>query len=101
MDALTALTATYGSKCRARIELSEIAIHLQWRSANLYSVKDIIECKQLTKGRQLQKQFNYVFGLFDIHDSGLVSKSDIYYYLMKIKDIVSAQLDFSLIKDFD
>jgi Ca2+-binding EF-hand superfamily protein len=47
------------------------------------------------------KQYDKVFTLFDIHNSGLVSKSDISFYLLKIKDIVSAQLDFSLIEDFD
>lgn len=60
-----------------------------------------MQCKAVTSKRHLGKQFERVFSLFDLHESGLVSKSDISFYLLQIKDIVSAELDFSLIKDFD
>ena len=49
----------------------------------------------------MEKQFASVFALFDVHETGLVRKLEIAYELLQIKDIVSAHLDFSLIKDFE
>lgn len=51
--------------------------------------------------RELSKQFDKVFQLFDIHESGLVSKCEIAYVLLQIKDIVSAEMDLSSIPEFD
>jgi len=39
--------------------------------------------------------------LFDINGTGLVSKSEIAYNLLQIKDIVSDKLDLTLIENFE
>ena len=62
---------------------------------------DLVACKRGLCDRELSKQFEMVFQLFDIHSCGLVSKSDIAYNLISIKDIVSAEIDLSLIVDFE
>lgn len=64
-------------------------------------IKDLIECKQRLCDVELGKQYEKVFQLFDIHGSGLVSKSEVAFNLLQIKDIVSAELDLSLIPNFE
>jgi hypothetical protein len=101
-DVFRALTDMYESRCRAKIELAEICDYLEWYDHSVRNpIQTIVQCKAVTSKRHLVKQFERVFSLFDLHESGLVSKSDISFYLLQIKDIVSAELDFSLIKDFD
>lgn len=97
-----ALKQLYESSCRARIEFAEISDALKLYDNQVsHTVAEVTDFKRVAQRRQLEKQFERVFALFDVHECGLVSKSDISYYLLQIKDIVSAQLDFSLIKDFD
>jgi Ca2+-binding EF-hand superfamily protein len=64
-------------------------------------VSEIKEFVKISVKLELIKIFERVFHLFDINGTGLVSKSEIAYNLLQIKDIVSDKLDLTLIENFE
>ena len=76
---------------------------LKTLTVSKYIIKtlEIIGCKKTLCDREVIKHFERVFHLFDINGTGLVSKSEIAYNLLQIKDIVSDKLDLTLIENFE
>ena len=62
---------------------------------------DLVECKRRLCDRELSKQFEKVFQLFDIHSCGFVDRSDVAFNLISIKDNVSAEVNLSLVPDIE
>ena len=61
----------------------------------------MIEVKKKLIQRQLQKQYEIIFNLMDVHKLGLVPQSEIVFNLVKLQEMLPTEVDLSVIPNFD